>query len=50
MNATIGIIVCDQTGIMVSANSSASEMFGYPTAALLGQLIEVVVPDAAGHH
>ena len=49
-NATIGIIVCDQAGTMVSANGLASKLFGYPTAALLGQRLEVLVPDAAGQH
>jgi len=49
-NATIGIIVCDEAGIMVSANGLAGELFGYPPAALLGQRIEVLVPDAVGLH
>ncbi|AMJ65970.1 sensor histidine kinase [Hymenobacter sp. PAMC 26628] len=49
-NATIGIIVCDQAGSMVSANGLAGELFGYAPAELLGQRIEVLVPDAAGFH
>ena len=49
-NATIGIIVCDKAGIMVSANGLAGELFGHPPAALLGQRIEVLVPAAAGRH
>ena len=49
-NATIGIIVCDQAGDIVSANQLAGEQFGYVPAELLGQRIEVLVPDAAGRH
>ena len=47
-NATIGIIVCDQAGDIVSANQLAGEQFGYAPAELLGQRIEVLVPNAAG--
>jgi PAS domain S-box-containing protein len=49
-NATIGIIVCDKAGTMVSANGLAGELFGYSQATLLGQRIEVLVPEAAGRH
>jgi PAS domain S-box-containing protein len=47
-NATIGIIVCDRARNMVSANELAGQLFGYAAAELLGQRIEVLVPDAAG--
>jgi PAS domain S-box-containing protein len=47
-NATLGIIVCDRAGRMVSVNALAGQLFGYAPAALLGQRIEVLVPDAAG--
>ena len=47
-NATIGIIVCDRPGSIVSANALAEELFGYAPAELLGQRIEVLVPNAAG--
>ena len=47
-NATIGIIVCDRRGNMVSANQLAGELFGYAAAELLGQRIEILVPDAVG--
>jgi PAS domain S-box-containing protein len=49
-NATIGIIVCDPPGGIVSANALAGQLFGYEPEALLGQQIEVLVPDMAGHH
>ncbi len=47
-NATLGIIVCDQPGRMVSVNARAGLLFDYPPADLLGQSIEVLVPDTAG--
>jgi PAS domain S-box-containing protein len=47
-NATLGIIVCDEPGRMVSVNAQAGQLFGYAPAELLGQPIEVLVPEAAG--
>jgi PAS domain S-box-containing protein len=47
-NATIGIIVCDQAGSIVSANDLAHRQFGYGAGALRGLLIEALVPSAAG--
>jgi PAS domain S-box-containing protein len=47
-NATIGIVVCDRAGNMVSANELAGQLFGYAAAELLGQRIEVLVPNATG--
>ena len=49
-HATIGIIVCNQQGELVLANEKAQELFGYPTGALLGQRIEVLVPDSVRQH
>ncbi|WP_239691575.1 PAS domain-containing protein [Hymenobacter lapidarius] len=49
-NATLGIIVCDQPGRILSVNAHAEQLFGYAPAELLGQQIEVLVPDAAGRH
>jgi PAS domain S-box-containing protein len=49
-NATLGIIVCDQPGHMVSANQQAGQLFGYAPAELLGEPIEMLVPDAAGRY
>ena len=49
-NATIGIIVCNRAGDIVSANQLAEQQFGYRPAELLGLRIEVLVPDAAGRH
>jgi len=47
-NATIGIIVCNQAGSIVSANGMAHQQFGYVEGALRGLLIEALVPNAAG--
>ncbi|MDJ0367658.1 PAS domain-containing sensor histidine kinase [Hymenobacter sp. H14-R3] len=47
-HATIGIVVCDERGRIVSANQLAHQLFGYAAGALDGQLIEVLVPQAAG--
>lgn len=50
-NATIGIIVCDKPGTIVSANQMAMQLFGYQQQPdLLGQRIEVLVPNAASRH
>ena len=42
--ATIGIIVCDTAGRIVSANQLADRLFGYETGELLNQTIEQLVP------
>ncbi|RSK50010.1 sensor histidine kinase [Hymenobacter rigui] len=49
-HATIGIIVCNQQGDIVLVNEKARELFGYPADDLLGQRIEVLVPDSVRHH
>lgn len=47
-NATIGIIVCNRAGSIVSANGLAHQQFGYAEGALRGLPIEALVPRAAG--
>ncbi len=47
-SATIGIVVCDRAGAIVSANQMAHQQFGYPDDALPGLQIEALVPNAAG--
>ena len=49
-NATIGIVVCDRAGDIVSANELVGQQFGYAPAELLGQRIEVLVPNATDRH
>ncbi|AHJ97822.1 PAS domain-containing protein [Hymenobacter swuensis] len=46
-NATLGIIVCDQAGDIVSANQLAGQLFGYSTDELLGQ--RAAARGARGH-
>ncbi len=45
-NATIGILVCDRAGTIVSANQMAHQQFGYPPTALTGQSLDTLVPNA----
>jgi PAS domain S-box-containing protein len=50
-HATIGIIVADQRGRIVSVNKLARKLFDYPDDELLGQPIEVLVPtDVSQYH
>ena len=44
-SAPDGIVVGDSDGRIVHVNPRAEEMFGYPAHALLGQTIEILVPD-----
>ena len=47
-NATIGIIVCNRAGTILSANQMAHQQFGYANGELLGRPIDELVPNAAG--
>ena len=50
-HATIGIIVCNQQGIIELANEKAHHLFGYPPTELVAGCIENLVPEAVrGHH
>ncbi|WP_400191586.1 ATP-binding protein [Hymenobacter sp. B81] len=49
-NATIGIIVCNRQGTIVSANRLSEQLFGYGAGELPGQRIEVLVPGAISPH
>lgn len=46
------IVVVDTRGRIVAANALAEEMFGYAPKSLLGQNVEILVPEAyrGGHH
>ena len=46
VNATIGIIVCDRVGNIVSANDMAHQQFGYAVGTLLGTSLDRLVPRA----
>ncbi|AII54340.1 sensor histidine kinase [Hymenobacter sp. APR13] len=49
-NATIGIIVCNRAGCIVSANQMAHQQFGYDSGELPGQSLDRLVPAAPGRH
>ena len=49
-NATLGIIVCDQPGDIVSVNACAGQLFGYAPTELLGHPLEMLVPDIASRY
>lgn len=42
-----GVIVCDQAGLIVLVNAETERMFGYQRNELIGQRIDVLVPDRA---
>src|SRR5258708_5533558 len=42
-----GVIVCDHAGSIVLVNAEAERMFGYGRDDLVGQKIDVLVPDPA---
>lgn len=41
------VLVMDDQGVIVFANTAAVTMFGYSRTQLLGQLVEVLIPEAA---
>lgn len=43
--APVGMIMIDRDGVITLVNQEAGDVFGYDAAELLGQPIEVVVPD-----
>ncbi|WP_133272927.1 sensor histidine kinase [Hymenobacter radiodurans] len=47
-NATIGIVVCNRSGTIISANQMAHQQFDYSEGELVGQKIEALVPNAGG--
>jgi len=44
-SATEGIILIDASGRITLVNRAAERMFGYPRAELLGQTLEILLPD-----
>jgi PAS domain S-box-containing protein len=45
INATEGIIVCDSRGIILLCNPASEKMFGYTSQEIVGERIEMLVPD-----
>jgi PAS domain S-box-containing protein len=40
-----GVLVTDQTGSIVRANAQTEHMFGYDRRELIGQLVEILIPE-----
>ena len=40
-----GVLVTDQTGYIVRANAQSEHMFGYDRRELIGQLVEILIPE-----
>ena len=50
-SAPDGILVTDEAGTVILANNQIDEMFGYPEGELVGQSVEILVPEAVrGRH
>ncbi|WP_097128723.1 sensor histidine kinase [Spirosoma fluviale] len=49
-SATIGIIVCDKQGAIVSANQLANQLFGYTNVEMMTLAIEQLVPTRISHY
>ncbi|MDB5243550.1 MAG: sensor signal transduction histidine kinase, partial [Spirosoma sp.] len=49
-NATVGIIVADERGIIVSANQLSDQLFGYATGGLEGLAVEELVPSSTSQN
>ena len=43
--ASDGIFLCDADGVILLANERGGHMFGYPASELLGQSVEVLIPQ-----
>src|SRR4029453_5912174 len=43
--ASDAILIVDQRGVITSANRKSEEMFSYPREALLGQPLEMLLPE-----
>ena len=50
--ATLGILVANTKGAIVKVNRLAEQQFGYKASELIGQSIDILVPDSyqKGHH
>lgn len=49
-NATEGIIITNTSGKIIMVNPAAAKMFGYKISELLGELIEILIPDKYKSH
>ena len=48
-SAPSGMVLVDHSGIMRMVNAELERTFGYPRAELLGQPIEILIPETARH-
>ncbi|SBT04163.1 putative sensory transduction histidine kinase [Candidatus Accumulibacter aalborgensis] len=48
--APSAMVMIDRYGIMVLVNAQSEQMFGYPREALIGQSVEILVPERFRHH
>ena len=48
--ATMGILITDQSGKIISANQFALESFGYPGSELIGKPVEHIIPQRFHRH
>lgn len=46
LEATIGVVVVDAEGEIVKANPFSEDLFGYESGELIGQKIEILLPDS----
>lgn len=44
LHASVGIIICDENGIMEQVNPFAASIFGYEVEDMIGQKIEILLP------
>ncbi|MFO1044853.1 MAG: PAS domain S-box protein [Planctomycetaceae bacterium] len=44
-SVTDAIVTCDETGVIISANSATTRMFGYSMAEIIGRTIGILMPD-----
>ena len=44
-SAPDAVVIVDQTGTILLVNSQTEKLFGYPRQELLGQPVEVIVPE-----
>ena len=49
-NATEGIILTDNSGNIVLVNPAAEKMFGYKSEELIGNPIEILIPEKFKSH
>ncbi|MCB0634160.1 MAG: PAS domain S-box protein, partial [Lewinella sp.] len=50
-DATLGIVVVDETGSIILSNNLLEQQFGYEKEELVGKKIEILVPeDSHGKH